>query len=140
MDYVDIRRVIETYMYGVDAKDLAALRSCFSDDAAAIYHGGTPEEKTVDGGARIAGHVHTSCSRFTASNHSISNFVATADGASGTANTFAIAHVVVGRKGLVRGLRYEDTLVKSAGEWRIVRRLHTPLWQQEIAIVDPQFF
>lgn len=140
MDLIRIRQTIETYMFGVDAKNLQALLSCFTEDAQALYHRGTVDEKTVAGGEPIARGVFESCSRFSASNHSISNFVATVDGDSASANTFAIANVIIGAKGLVRGLRYEDHLVRVGEGWVIDKRVHTPLWQSEVAIVTPVFF
>ena len=135
-----LRNVIETYMFGVDAKDLEALESCFAKHAVAIYHAGTPEQRVENGGLQIAGKVHASCKRFTASNHSISNFVETSAGVETSTNTFAIAHVIVGSKGLVRGLRYEDKFTKENSKWVIIERRHTPIWQNEIAITAPQFF
>lgn len=140
MDEADIRRVIETYMFGVDAKDIEALLSCFAPEAEALYHKGTVDEKTVLGGETIARGVFESCSRFSASNHSISNFVARIDGDRATANSFAVAHVIVAEKGLVRGLRYEDLLQRGRGGWAIHRRVHTPLWQTEIIAGTPVFF
>ncbi len=140
MDWVDIRRLIEAYMFGVDAKDFDALLSCFAPEAEALYHKGSVDEKTVLGGEAIARGVFDSCSRFTASNHSISNFVAHCTGQQATANTFAIAHVVIGSQGLVRGLRYEDSLQRRNGRWLITRRVHTPLWQTGIEIEAPRFF
>ena len=140
MDLAHIRQTIETYMFGVDAKNLDALASCFTAGAEALYHHGTVDEKSVLGGEAIARGVFESCSRFSASNHSISNFVATIHDDTATANTFAIAHVIIGPKGLVRGLRYEDHLVRRGANWVIDRRVHTPLWQSEIEVVTPRFF
>lgn len=140
MDETDIRRTIETYMFGVDAKDRDALLSCFSPRAEAHYHKGTTDEYAVVGGEAIAMGVFESCSRFSASNHSISNFVTDVQGTIATSNTFAVAHVIIGEKGLIRGLRYEDTLHRSESGWVIARRVHTPLWQTRITVETPRFF
>lgn len=99
MDLVLIRQTIETYMFGVDAKNLEALLGCFTEGAEALYHRGTVDEKPVLGGEAIARGVFESCSRFSASSHTISNFVATVDGNKATANTFAIANVIVAPRG-----------------------------------------
>jgi|TARA_A100001391_G_scaffold145276_1_gene102887 ketosteroid isomerase-like protein len=140
MDWVDIRRTIEAYMFGVDAKDLDALLSCFAPEAEALYHMGSVDEKTVTGGEAIARGVFDSCSRFTASNHCISNFVAREGVQEATTNTFAVAYVVIGSQGLVRGLRYEDSLKWRDDCWLITRRVHTPLWQTTIDVEAPHFF
>lgn len=140
MDKADVRDLIETYMFGVDAKDLEALLSCFAPEAEALYHKGTVDEKAVIGGAAIAHGVFESCSRFSASNHSISNVVVQVEGDRARANTFAVAHVIVAEKGLVRGLRYEDVLMRGDSGWTIHSRVHTPLWQTEIVAGTPRFF
>ena len=139
-DEAHIRRTIETYMFGVDAKDRDALSSCFSPQAEARYHSGTEDEYLAVGGEAIASRIYESCRRFSASNHSISNFVTDVQGAIATSNTFAVAHVVIGEKGLIRGLRYEDTLHRSESGWVIARRVHTPLWQTEVTVETPRFF
>ena len=140
MDWQAIRNTVERYMFGVDARDLDTLTGCFTPDATAIYHRGTEDERTTSGGAAIARQVFDSCSRFTASNHGISSFVATVEGDRAAANTFAVAHVIVGDTGLMRGLRYEDSLIRQPDGWRICRRVHTPLWQSAIAVTRPKFF
>lgn len=134
-----VRETIERYFFGVDAQDEDALIACFANEASAEYHRMTPEQKTVRGGLAIARDVYASCSQFTSSNHSVSNFVVniTSDGAD--ANTFAIAHVIVRAKAFVRGLRYQDHLVREVKGWRIARRVHVPLWQIEAEVLPPAF-
>jgi hypothetical protein len=39
---------------------------------------------------------------------------------------------------LVRGLRYDDRLLRENGEWRIEARRHNPLWQYETRCVPPR--
>jgi hypothetical protein len=39
---------------------------------------------------------------------------------------------------LVRGLRYDDRLVREDGAWRIASRRHNPLWQYETVSVLPR--
>ncbi len=107
-----VRETIERYFFGVDAQDEGALISCFTDDASAEYHVMTPEHKIVSGGLAIARDVYASCSQFTSSNHSVSTFVVDITSDVANSNTFAVAHVIVRGKALLRGLRYQDRLVR----------------------------
>jgi hypothetical protein len=134
-----VRETIERYFFGVDAQDEDELVRCFTDEARAEYHRMTPEEKIVSGGLAIAKAVYGSCSQFTCSNHSVSNFVVDINSDGADANTFAIAHVIVGAKAFLRGLRYQDQLVRDLDGWRIARRTHTPLWQIEADVLPPAF-
>jgi hypothetical protein len=134
-----VRETIERYFFGVDAQDEGALISCFTEDASAEYHVTTPEHKIVSGGLAIAQDVYASCSQFASSNHSVSNFVVDIASDEANANTFAVAHVIVGGKAMLRGLRYQDRLVRNPDGWRVARRLHTPLWQIEADVVPPAF-
>lgn len=134
-----VRETIERYFYGVDAQDEDALVRCFTAEARAKYHRKTAEEKIISGGLAIATDVYTSCCQFTCSNHSVSNFVVDIKSDGADANTFAIAHVIVRTKAFLRGLRYQDHLVRDLHGWRIARRSHTPLWQIEADVLPPAF-
>lgn len=134
-----VRETIERYFFGVDAQDEGALISCFIDDASAEYHVTTPEHKIVSGGLAIARDVYANCSQFTSSNHSVSNFVVDITSDVADSNTFVVAHVIVRGKALLRGLRYQDRLVRHMDGWRVARRLHTPLWQIEADVLPPAF-
>src|ERR1700704_1085935 len=126
LERLQVREAIERYFFAVDAKDFSALATCFCDDAKADYHATTPELNTVSGGMAISQSVFSVCSQFTASTHSVCNFIAEIRGDPADTNTFAIAHVVFGTRVLVRGIRYQDKL-KKAKQWQIVHRIHTPL-------------
>ena len=134
-----MRETIERYFFGVDAQDEDVLISCFTDDASAEYHVSTPEHKIVSGGLAIARDVYSNCSQFTSSDHSVSNFVVDITSDVANSNTFAVARVIVRGKALLRGLRYQDCLVRDMDGWRIARRLHTPLWQIEADVLPPAF-
>jgi SnoaL-like domain len=137
---LNVRETIERYFFGVDAKDRRALVSCFCTDAQASYHWLTPEQKTIVGGIAIGDDVYAVCSLFTSSTHSIANLVVDLIGEAAEANTFAIANVVRGSSLLVRGLRYQDRLIRTPQGWRIIRRKHTPMWQTEAAVQSPRLF
>jgi hypothetical protein len=53
----------------------------------------------------------------------------------------AVAHLIEGVAGpghvMVRGLRYEDRLVRQADGWRIAHRIHRSLWQYDAEAVSP---
>jgi hypothetical protein len=134
-----VRETIERYFFGVDAQDEGALINSFTDNASAEYHVGTPEHKIVSGGIAIARDIYSHCSQFTSSNHSVSNFVVDITSDVASSNTFAVAHVIVHGKALLRGLRYQDRLVRDMDGWRIGKRLHTPLWQIEADVLPPAF-
>ena len=138
LDWVSVRTVIETYMQSVDRKDGPTMLSTFADDAQAVYHSGTPEERTTRGGARIVDEILENIRTFTSSNHGISNFTMRIDGDTAQVDTFAIANVVIGNRMLVRGLRYQDIVGPSPKGLVIHRRVHTPLWQAETPTVPPR--
>jgi len=137
---LNVRETIERYFFGVDARDRRALISCFSADAQASYHWLTPEQKTIVGGVAIGEDVYAACSLFTSSTHSIANLTVDLLGEAAEANTFAIANVIRGSSLVVRGLRYQDRLIRTAQGWRIVQRKHTPMWQTEAAVQSLRLF
>jgi ketosteroid isomerase-like protein len=139
-DKINVREIIERYFFAVDAKDRNALINCFSADAEASYHWMTPEQKTIVGGAAVAEDVYAACSRFTSSTHSIANLIVDVTGEGAEANTFAIAHVIRDTSLVVRGLRYQDKLVRTTQGWRIAWRKHTPMWQTEATVQSPRLF
>ncbi len=138
LDWTTARAVIETYLHGVDAKDEAELLGVFAEDAEALYHRGSADERRTLGRDGIVGEIVRSIARFTASNHSISNFTVKLNGDAARTDTFAIANVVFGTRMLVRGLRYQDLIVRTPAGPVIRERVHTPLWQTELATVPPK--
>ncbi|MCC6533375.1 MAG: nuclear transport factor 2 family protein [Burkholderiales bacterium] len=132
-----VREVLESYFHALDAREEERLAACFTPDAVATHHSGSDSEFTLTGNAEIARYFVALMGTFDASNHNASNAVIRASGDSASADTFAIATVVAADRIRVRGLRYLDELVRSAGRWRIARRTHIPLWQYETAPVKP---
>jgi len=140
LEKLHVRDVIERYFFAVDARDRDALQSCFSHNAVLDYNFGAPDQGSISGGKAIAEMIFSACVRFTASNHSVSNIQISLATGTAEANIFATAHVVVGDKALVRGLRYEDGLVRNETGWLVAARRHTPLWQIELKTTTPNFF
>ena len=91
------------------------------------------------GNVEIARFLLNRTAVYSATNHQISSVRISPAGEGCASDMFAIAHVVDRERSLVlvRGLRYEDELVREEGEWRIQRRTHTPQWQFEAAAVPP---
>lgn len=128
-DYA-VRRVLERYYSCIDRRDWSGLAECFTEDVAATYNSHGAEK--LDGLPALIERLKV-VSRFFASNHVMSNTFITVDGDAAEAVTMTIAHLVrssdPASEILVRGIRYDDGLVRRDGIWKIRRRIHMPLWQ-----------
>jgi len=133
-----VRATIEAYFSCLDRRDWPGLGECFASDAVATYNSGAAA--TRSGRSMIVERLH-SVERFACTHHAIGNMHIELDGAQARVITQAIAHVVsdtdTGQNILVRGLRYDDTLIIEDGRWRIRRRTHLPLWQYNVPGVPP---
>ena len=136
LDMVRIRAILERYFHALDARDAEGLASCFSEVAEVAYRG-SGAEFTMRGSDAIAHQLIRTITRFTATIHALSNTVIAVNGKAATADSFAVAHVIANGQALVRGLRYRDTLTKTATGWRIETRSHEPLWQYDVPTVPP---
>ena len=132
-----VREVLERYFHGLDAREQDTIAACFTEDAVATHHSGSESEFTLTGNAEIARYFCELMRTFTASNHNASNVVVRIQGATATADTFAIATVVGADRVRIRGLRYRDELLEVASRWRICKRVHIPIWQYETQAVKP---
>ena len=132
-----VREALENYFHGLDAREENDLAACFTADAVATHHSGSDSEFTLTGGAAIARYFCGLLSTFTATNHALSNSVIRVTGDTASADTYAIATVVIKQRVLVRGLRYLDELILVSGQWRIRKRTHIQLWQYEAEAVKP---
>jgi hypothetical protein len=72
--------------------------------------------------------------------HALSNVDVVVDDDAAQALTYAIVHVVLRHEPrvLVRGMRYDDHLVRTNAGWRITERSHSVLWQYEATTVAPE--
>jgi hypothetical protein len=134
-----IRNVLERYLFAIDTRDEAAVASCFMADATAQYHKGFATEVFLKENRAIAKFLLDRTSVYSTTNHTTSNASITINGDRARAVTHAIAHVVVASpaKVLIRGLRYEDDLVRRPDGWFIRHRVHNPLWQYEADSIPP---
>jgi hypothetical protein len=121
-------RLMNDYFFGLDDRDLEKAVACFTDEVESSYGGidlPPGRDAVIEylrgalGGVRSTRHLATS-----------SRQVLTKDG--GRVKTHAIAYVVLGHgdtgKAQIRGISYDDELVKSAAGWLVARRVHSVEW------------
>jgi ketosteroid isomerase-like protein len=133
LDEAGIRDVVARYAHHVDARSIAGILECFTDDA---------HFESADGSVGTYGR--ESIRQFfetaftsprlappAASTHLMANTVIDLDGDVAHAETQAVALLASRAEGLVtRGLLYSDDFVRSPAGWRIVRRVHTCTWEE----------
>lgn len=141
-DEIEIRGLMDRYFAAVDGRDPELLRACFTEDAEFVAlagpdgNGGRPHRGIDAVVATLEG-----TRSYAASCHVTGNIVIEIDGDSAIADTFGVAFVVPSGlpepgQVITRGLRYRDDLVRRADGWRILRRVHSPLWQSN-AVSSP---
>lgn len=125
---IEVRQVVEQYMYAVDSNDYDLIAACFTEDAALTY---AMDPFHFVGGKAIADWMRN----FDAipTNHSVSNCRIVVDGDTASSDMFATAVIVIGKSGpgsiQTVGIRYKDNLVQTDAGWRISARAHTIMWQ-----------
>ena len=70
-----------------------------------------------------------------ASTHLLGGVVLETAGDAVSARSTVVAYLVRGGSVRVRGLRYQDRLVRDAGEWLIAERVHSLSWMSEVPVV-----
>lgn len=133
-----IRDVVERYFQALDGEDGDLLATCFADDAKVIYHTGTPGEFGQNDGSSAVEYLVSNMKNYRLRNHGALNIRVTLL-APDRAKSLTNAIAVLWKKDRLhfRGLRYEDELRLANGEWRIVTRRHSPLWQFDADPVSP---
>ncbi|HVV29883.1 MAG TPA: nuclear transport factor 2 family protein [Mycobacteriales bacterium] len=133
LDEQQVRDACMRYWAGFDRRDAEIYLAAFTDDATLSLFDGqlvlNVAEFVADGGLQKAGFEHTS--------HTPASQVVRVDGDTATADTLVTA-VLVPADGpvMVRGIRYQDDLVRTDRGWRIKHRLHSALWQYNTERVD----
>jgi hypothetical protein len=120
-DRDDIADVLVRYATGIDSKNSALLRSCFTDDLYADY-GNTG---VWEGGDAITKWMDDTHRTMPATNHMISNVVVAVDGDHATATSYVHAVLVINeeRTQAVDAVgTYHDVLVRTAEGWKIRER------------------
>jgi uncharacterized protein (TIGR02246 family) len=136
-DEAAIARLLVTYADALDDRDLDTVAACFTPGARASYSG----RELAPGVDAIVAHLR-GLERFLATTHQVSNVVVDVapDGRRAHVRSTAVAWLVAPGDPpplLVRGLRYEDDLVRDDGTWRIDRRVHSVRWMWEGSAVVP---
>jgi uncharacterized protein (TIGR02246 family) len=128
-DRQEIADLLVRYASAVDDGDDEQLASCFTDDAEATFagvHAGV-------GGPAITAFLRSAMGATTrpASTHNLANITVSVRGDEADAVSNAVVYGVRGEppEMRVRGVRYEDRLVRTPDGWRIRVRTHRPHWE-----------
>lgn len=115
------------------------LIACFTAEAVAHYHKGFEAEVRLYTAVNIARFLLKRTLLYAATNHQACNIRICVRADSASSVIHALAHLLLASepKILVRGMRYEDELIRIDDTWRIRSRLHTPRWQYEAVAVRP---
>ncbi|MGW1773664.1 nuclear transport factor 2 family protein [Streptomyces sp. NPDC002104] len=136
-DELAINRLLETYLFAVDTKDKTVFRTLFTDDAtltvmahpdgtAGIVKSGIEAVvANLDGAAAWGYSTHVTANAYI---RVTGRYTATGD-SHATAQLVYPATATAPETVVVRGIRYRDEYVKSAGVWKIRKRVFSPLWQ-----------
>jgi len=125
-DHGLITDVLVRYATGIDTRDWALFRTCFTKDVQADYGEGVGAWTDVDGITEYMTVMHRD---MVDTKHMLSNFVIEVDGDTASASTYVHAVLVVTREPLTWFEpvgRYEDRLVRTSEGWRISHRVFHP--------------
>ena len=137
MDFADNLAVAETvyrYATGVDRRDWALYRSLFTDTVTMDFSSFGPNlpPRVMSADDWVAGIVPL-FTGLAASQHSMTNPLATVDGDAATITMYVHAHHVLDpddpASWYTVGGYYDDTLVRVDGQWRLSGVCLTVTWQ-----------
>ena len=127
----EITEVVLRYASGIDTRDWALLRTCFTDDCVTDY-GGVGAWKSGDEITEFMRQTHEPCG-YTL--HRISNVVASASGdRAATARSYVDAIIMMddNTHGAHAVGFYEDEFVRADDGWKIARRRFTSVFLEMI--------
>lgn len=136
-DELALHRLLDTYLFAVDTKDKTLFRTLFTDDAALTVMarpdgtGGIVKSGIEAVVANLDGAAAWGCSTHVTANAHLrvtARHTATGD-SHATAQLVHPATATAPETVVVRGIRYRDEYARSAGAWRIRKRVFSPLWQ-----------
>jgi len=117
-----IAEVLVRYATGIDFKDWALLRTCWTDDVEADY-GEVGQYSGVDAITDLMEQLHHGMGP---TYHRLSNFAITVDGDHATARSYVFAHLQALPDDLASWVEalghYDDELVRTPEGWRIAKR------------------
>jgi 3-phenylpropionate/cinnamic acid dioxygenase small subunit len=132
LDKQDIIESILRYASGIDMRNWALYRQCFTDELEVDFtswSGGTPRKLSADDW--VAG-VRSTLSGFEGTQHTLTNFVIDLRGDEATAVVYMSAqHYLPNAQGdntLLIGGYYTHDLVRAATDWKIRRARLTVTW------------
>lgn len=117
---------LQAYARGVDRGDWDLVRSCYHPDAVddhGVYRGGP--EGFVDYFSAVKRSWDRTC-------HYVFEPWIELDGDRAAVDSMAVAHHLAGADDLVMGARYSDDFRRRDGDWRILRRVVTVEWIQQL--------
>jgi 3-phenylpropionate/cinnamic acid dioxygenase small subunit len=133
LDRAAIGDVLLRYARGVDRRDLAMVRDCFTPDC--TYEGTLARGTIADALASLAERL----GRYAGTMHLMGNQLIALDGDTATSETSCVAYHRLGSDAadFVTGVRYLDELVREGDRWRIRRRTVRLDWQRHDAVALP---
>ena len=122
-DEHDIAKVLIRYATGIDRRNWALFRTCFTEDVLAEYEGLDPWRSVEE----ITDFMTTSHIDMGHNMHRLSNLAIAVDGDTATARSYvdAILMAADGQTGLNPRGFYDDELVRTSNGWRIAHRRFT---------------
>jgi 3-phenylpropionate/cinnamic acid dioxygenase small subunit len=122
-DHHDIAEVLVRYATGIDRRDWALFRTCFTDDVRADYE----TIGTWSGVDEITTFMTETHAAMGHTMHRLSNFAIEVTGDTASARTYVDAIIMsADGQGGVNALGfYDDNLVRTNGGWRIAQRHFT---------------
>ena len=134
IDRLHIRERLERYCACLDARDYAGVAACFTEDCRATFGTGVGDADPLVGGQAIAGWLRV-LDNYRESVHAVSHVAVQFDGEGADVASLLVATLIGGAdrsgRAYIRGIRYEDRMVRQGDGWLIQRRRHRPLWQYE---------
>ena len=128
-DWVEISRLLARYPGEVDGRNVKGVMSCFASDAHLSFNGGAAvangETEMVAFWQRLFGGTVLG----EASTHLLSNYVIDIDGDRATATSQGVAFILSDGQVRVRGITYDDVLIRTPAGWRLSSRKHNAQWQ-----------
>lgn len=134
-DRLDIADVLVRYATGIDRRDWATFRSCFTVDCVADY-GQIGQWKGVEEITEFMVAAHALAGQ---TQHSITNqtIIGTDTGASARSYVDSIVMGPDGTEGIQAVGFYDDELVRADGGWRIAQRRFTSVAMQAVTNINP---
>ena len=136
-DWLEIRRVHESYFFCIDRKEWESVAACFSDDSISFYN---DNPVALVGSENVVRFIQKALLNSVGTIHSIGSLKIEVEGEKAASWISAIVHLPYPDRSIVsiRAIHYIDQLEKRNSEWKIVNRTHKPIWQYEMSLLVPR--